>query len=144
MSTEGRYWAGKLPSVEMVRGAGEGLKLLWSGLAGPVSVLLDHTEHLVLRSLAEACMLMAMMHLVVYCLGFFPHFVGSFSSLYFSSYWEFGAKFTVLLLNICLGVDTTREHGHLLQFLIYVGPRIITVQTEHCFLLPTALPSFAF
>lgn len=43
----------KTLSIEMVRGAGEDLELLWNGWAEPVSIFLDHTEHLVLKSLAK-------------------------------------------------------------------------------------------
>lgn len=91
---------------------------------------------------------MAVMHLMVYPLGvvlFVFHFDGSSSSLYLSHYCELKAKFTVLLLNICLGLGSTSGHNHLLEFLICVGPQIILVQTKSGgFSLPTALPSFAF
>lgn len=43
----------KNPSVDTVRGAGEALELLCNEWVEPVSILLDYTRHLVLRSLAK-------------------------------------------------------------------------------------------
>lgn len=43
----------KNPSFDTVRGAGEALELLCNEWIGPVSILLDYTGHLVLKSLAK-------------------------------------------------------------------------------------------
>lgn len=51
-----------------------------------------------------------------FCFVLFFHFDGCFSSLYLPSYCEFGAKFTVLLLNLCLGLHSTSRRGHFLNF----------------------------
>lgn len=68
-----------------------------------MTILLDHTKHLVLRSLAEGQMRHtckvngsdAFDSLIVWRFFSF-HIYGCFSSLYLSSCCEFGARFTVL------------------------------------------------
>lgn len=37
-------------------------------------------------------------------------------------------SFTLLLLNTCLGLDSTSGHSHFLEFLTCVGPWIVSVQ----------------
>lgn len=112
----------KAPSIEMVRGAGEGLGLLW--WAEPVSILLDHTEPSALRSPSEGpkkctskwqwCIWWPVFR------ALFFHFDGSFSGLCLSGYYELGSTFLIYsfeLLNTCLGLYSTCGHSHLIELI---------------------------
>lgn len=78
-------------------------------------------------------MKMAMMHLMVYHLGIFPPILKEvFQFCIFQFTVNLGSNFSFTLLpsNICIGLDSTSGNSHLLEFLTYVGARIITVQTK--------------